>query len=84
MLDHELTLAAEQVTPADETLIPTGKIESVEGTPLDFRKPTKLGARIEALLKTQYIGYDHNFVLTKRAPSRPSPPGCAIPPRAES
>jgi aldose 1-epimerase len=66
VLDHELTLAAEQVTPADETLIPTGKIESVEGTPLDFRKPTKLGARIEALLKTQYIGYDHNFVLTKR------------------
>ena len=66
VLDHELTLAAEQYTPADETLIPTGKIESVEGTPLDFRKPLKLGARIDQLLKTQYIGYDHNFVLTKR------------------
>lgn len=66
VLDHELTLAAEQYTPADETLIPTGKIESVAGTPLDFRKPMKLGARIGALLKTQYIGYDHNFVLTKR------------------
>lgn len=66
VLDHELTLAAEQYTPADETLIPTGKIESVAGTSLDFTKATKLGARIDALRKTQYLGYDHNFVLTKR------------------
>ncbi|MCI0683980.1 MAG: galactose mutarotase [Gemmataceae bacterium] len=66
VLDHELTLAAEQYTPADADLIPTGKIEPVTGTPLDFMKPTKLGARIEPLLKTQFQGYDHNFVLTKR------------------
>lgn len=67
VLDHELTLDAKEATPADDTLIPTGKIEPVAGTPLDFTKPAKLGARIEALLKTQYLGYDHNFVLSKRA-----------------
>jgi aldose 1-epimerase len=66
VLEHELTLDAKEVTPADDTLIPTGKIEPVAGTPLDFTKPTKLGARIKALIETQYKGYDHNFVLSKR------------------
>ncbi len=66
VLDHELTVDAKEYTPADDTLIPTGKIEPVAGTPLDFTKPTKIGARIDALLKTQYLGYDHNLVLSKR------------------
>lgn len=66
VLDHELTVDAKKVTPTDDTLIPTGMFEDVAGTPLDFSKPTKLGARIDPLLKTQYLGYDHNFVLSKR------------------
>jgi aldose 1-epimerase len=66
VLDHELTVAAESYTPVDDTLIPTGKIEKVAGTPLDFTKPHKVGERIDALLKTAAMGYDHNFVLTAR------------------
>jgi aldose 1-epimerase len=65
VLDHELTIAADKYTPADDTLIPTGKIEPVAGTPLDFTKPTKIGERIEQLTKTPYLGYDHNYVLNK-------------------
>ena len=66
VLDHELMIEAKEVTPTDATLIPTGKIEPVAGTALDFTKPTKIGARIDSLVKTQYLGYDHNFVLSKR------------------
>jgi aldose 1-epimerase len=66
VLDHELTVAAEQYTPVDNTLIPTGKIMPVAGTPLDFTKPHKIGERIEALVSTAAMGYDHNFVLSKR------------------
>jgi aldose 1-epimerase len=66
VLDHELTLAADSYTPTDSTLIPTGKIEPVKGTPLDFTTPHKLGERIEALSNTAAKGYDHNFVLSKR------------------
>jgi aldose 1-epimerase len=62
ILGHELTLAADEYTPADETMIPTGKIESVKGTPLDFTSPTPLGARI-AEIKGSPGGYDHNYVL---------------------
>jgi len=65
-LDHELTLAADSYTPTDSTLIPTGKIEPVKGTPLDFTATHKIGERIDALLKTPAKGYDHNFVLRKR------------------
>jgi len=68
VLDHELTLDAQEVTPTDETLIPTGKFAAVAGTPLDFTKPRQLGERIGALTDTQYKGYDHNFVLSKRGP----------------
>ena len=67
ILGHELTLNAAQYTPVDETLIPTGQIAPVEGTPFDFRKSTAIGARIndknEQLTRGQ--GYDHNFVLTR-------------------
>ncbi len=63
VLDHVLTLNASKYTPTDDTLIPTGKIESVEGTPLDFRKPTRIGERIKQLDDSPYIGYDHNVVL---------------------
>jgi aldose 1-epimerase len=62
VLDHELWLAADRYTPADDELIPTGEISSVKGTPLDFTSPTRIGARIDQL-KPKPGGYDHNFVL---------------------
>jgi aldose 1-epimerase len=55
-------LAADQYTPVDDTLIPTGKIESVKGTPLDFTTAKTIGSRI-AQMKGDPGGYDHNFVL---------------------
>ncbi|MGV3486189.1 MAG: aldose epimerase family protein [Planctomycetaceae bacterium] len=63
VLDHELMIDADAYTPTDEGLIPTGEIKPVDGTPLDFRKMTRIGDRIESLTATPAIGYDHNFVL---------------------
>ena len=58
-------LAATRYTPVDSTLIPTGELASVAGTPFDFTDPVPIGARIaedhEQLLHGR--GYDHNFVL---------------------
>ena len=65
VLDHFLTLKSKEYTPTDDTLIPTGKIDSVEGTPLDFTKPKRIGARIKKLDDTAAIGYDHNFVVDR-------------------
>ncbi len=62
VLGHELAIVADRYTPADAGLIPTGEIASVEGTPLDFRKPMAIGARIQQL-KPQPNGYDHNYIL---------------------
>ena len=61
-LDHELWVASDRYTLADNDLIPTGESAPVSGTPLDFTTPTRIGARIEKL-KPQLNGYDHNFVL---------------------
>ena len=67
ILGHELMLNAAQYTPVDATLIPTGEIASVDGTPFDFRAPTAIGARIDAKNEqlTRGKGYDHNWVLTR-------------------
>jgi aldose 1-epimerase len=64
-LDHKLTLDADRFTPVDSGLIPTGAIESVAGTPLDFRKATALGGRIDDNYQQLKYGkgYDQNFVL---------------------
>jgi aldose 1-epimerase len=62
VLGHELMLAADQYTPADETLIPTGKLAPVKGTPLDFTSPTPIGSRFDQLTGDPR-GYDHNYVL---------------------
>jgi aldose 1-epimerase len=62
ILGHELMLTADRYTPTDETLIPTGAIESVHGTPLDFLTPATIGSRLDQL-KGEPKGYDHNFVL---------------------
>lgn len=65
VLDHELVIHADAYTPTDEGLIPTGEIETLDGSPLDFRKSTRIGERIDALTPTPAIGYDHNYVLSK-------------------
>jgi aldose 1-epimerase len=61
VLAHELQLLASQYTPVDAKLIPTGKIATVEGTPMDFRTPHAIGARIGQVDG----GYDHNYVLDR-------------------
>ena len=61
ILDHVVMLNADKYTVFDETLIPTGEIRSVEGTPFDFTSPTSIGARIGQV----GIGYDQNYVLSK-------------------
>jgi aldose 1-epimerase len=69
ILGQELEIDADRYTPVDATLIPTGELVPVEGTPFDFRKLTPIGARIEASdeqLK-RAGGYDHNFVLRGKA-----------------
>ncbi len=63
ILDHLLTLPSEQYLPVDETLIPTGELASVAETPLDFRQPTAIGARIDALRGSAAKGYDHCVVV---------------------
>jgi aldose 1-epimerase len=67
ILDHVLTLEASHFTPVREGLIPTGELKPVSGTPFDFRKPTAIGARIEAKDGQLALGggYDHNFVLDR-------------------
>ena len=68
VLGHELTINADRYTPVDRSSIPNGLLAPVAGTPFDFRKPTAIGARIEA--KHPQIeharGYDHNFVLNRK------------------
>jgi len=62
ILGHELILAAGKYTPGDEGMVPTGAIEPVQGTPLDFTRSTPIGARIDQI-PGEPGGYDHNFVL---------------------
>ncbi len=62
ILRHELFLTADKYTPADDTLIPTGEIKPVQGTPFDFTSSTPIGARFGEL-KSDPIGYDLNYVL---------------------
>jgi len=64
VLDDVLYLTAEHYTPVDATLIPTGEILPVKGTPLDFTTPAAIGSRI-AEMKGDPGGYDHNYVLSK-------------------
>ncbi len=67
ILQHQLKINASHFTPVDSTLIPTGELKSVEGSPFDFRTSTAIGQRIDAaddqLVKGK--GYDHNWVLDK-------------------
>jgi aldose 1-epimerase len=65
ILGHEVTIFADRFTPVDGTLIPTGELRNVEGTPLDFRSPVTVGARIEQDDEQLRFGngYDLNWVL---------------------
>lgn len=65
ILGHELNIQADEFTAVDSTLIPTGKLSSVENTPFDFRKRGhKIGERIKSI-KSNPVGYDLNYVLRR-------------------
>ena len=68
ILNHQVMMPADKFTPVDSTLIPTGELKPVDGTPFDFRTPTAIGARIgqeDEQLKFGN-GYDHNWVINKQ------------------
>jgi aldose 1-epimerase len=65
VLEHLLQMNCDQFLEVDSTLIPTGKIAKVAGTPLDFRQPQAIGERIAQLPATK--GYDHCFVVNGAA-----------------
>lgn len=69
VLGHELELAAARYTPTDATLIPTGELREVRGTPFDFTRPTPIGARLDQLGR-EPNGYDDNFVLDRSGPGQ--------------
>ena len=68
--DHELQLMAKNYTPGDETMIPTGKIAPVAGTPFDFTIPTAIGKHITEI-KADPVGYDLNYALDDKAGGMP-------------
>jgi aldose 1-epimerase len=70
VLEHELQIHADRYTPVDDTLIPTGELAAVAGTPFDFRALTAIGARIgqDHVQLVRGRGYDHNYVLTRTGP----------------
>jgi aldose 1-epimerase len=68
ILNHQVMIPADKFTPVDSTLIPTGELKPVQGTPFDFRTATAIGARIgqdDEQLKFGG-GYDHNWVINKQ------------------
>ena len=69
ILGHQLTIDAGRYTPVDTTLIPTGELAPLDGTPFDFRAPTAIGARIDDdhPQLAAGLGYDHNYVLDRTA-----------------
>ena len=71
ILGHELTLNADRFTPVDNTLIPTGKLAAVAGTPMDFRQPHAIGERLKQVPGAAPGGYDHNWVLADKLRAAP-------------
>ena len=69
ILGHELMINADKFTPTDKGSIPTGKLQNVKGTPMDFTKPCAIGARINDDYEQLKLGqgYDHNWVLNKKS-----------------
>jgi aldose 1-epimerase len=70
ILGHQIKIHAGKYTPVDATLIPTGEIKAVAGTPMDLRKWTVIGAKIQAVGGVP-VGYDHNYVLDRCPVVRP-------------
>jgi aldose 1-epimerase len=68
VLNHEVMISADRFTPVDAGLIPTGELRSVKGTPMDFTRPTAIGARIDQRDEQLILGkgYDHNWVLNSK------------------
>jgi aldose 1-epimerase len=67
ILDHQLMINADKFTPVNATLIPTGELRNVAGTPFDFRKPIAIGTHIDSPDEQIQFGkgYDHNFVVNR-------------------
>jgi aldose 1-epimerase len=79
--NHTLQINAIGYTPVDSGLIPTGKIDSVGGTPFDFRQPTAIGARVNDTANQQIRfgkGYDHNFELLSFIANNALPPAAIV------
>jgi aldose 1-epimerase len=70
VLGHVLTIDAERFTPVGPGLIPTGELRPVAGTPMDFRRPSSIGARLGAADEQLALagGYDHNWALNRPRP----------------
>jgi aldose 1-epimerase len=68
--DHELMLNASAYNPTDATLIPTGEVAPVDGTPFDFRSPKPIGPAIREQHPQLRLaqGFDHNFVIDRAGP----------------
>ncbi len=67
VLDHIVTLNADRFLPVDDTLIPTGELKVVKGTPMDFTSPARIGARLKEVDGgTGFKGYDHCYALNER------------------
>jgi aldose 1-epimerase len=64
ILDHVLTINADRYTPVNASLVPTGEMGSVVGTPLDFRRARRIGERIEEM-RSVANGYDNNLALNR-------------------
>jgi aldose 1-epimerase len=73
ILNHELMLHAQEFTPVDSTLIPTGELRPVSGTPFDFTTATAIGSRINQDNEQLKLGrgYDHNWVLEAKGKAGP-------------
>ena len=82
--DQILTINADRFTPTDATLIPTGELTPVAGTPMDFRTATPIGARLRSSFQALVYahGYDHNWVLNKPSPGALSFAARAYEPRS--
>lgn len=84
VLDHVVSIAADQFLPTDAGQIPTGEIRSVRGTPFDFTEPRRVGERIRAVDEQLLIarGYDHNWVLSSVGGGLPRPVARAFEPKS--
>jgi aldose 1-epimerase len=84
ILGHVLTIHADRFTPVDATLIPTGELRPVAGTPFDFREPRVIGSHIDDEDEQLRFGhgYDHNWVLNHLGSASPSTTAVLTDPRS--